>query len=199
MDNCGKQASTKGNLKVGVTFLSRLIRVVCNNSSPLTACHIQTHQTKYHDTTLKALARRVSEAKDLESASQEDRKMVQYLVSVHNNLNKGIKGCGGSRIRRVTGSPDSTQPSTPASMVPYNNGFYEPFTGHLQASQHIPPMHLPNVLGHPTLRGISRQNAALQAPNNIHMYDSDMEGLKGSIASPSSTATLTSSHATNLH
>lgn len=120
--------------------------------------------------------------------------MSDYLASVHNNLNKGIKGCVGRKIRCVTSSPESTHPSTPASMGPYNNNFYEPFTGHLQPFQQIPPMDLNNGYGYPTPYILSRQNITPQAAIHvdIRMYDSDIDNFNGSVASPASMASPSS-------
>lgn len=161
-------------------------RVPWSNSS-----RVQTHQTKYHRTTLETLAKRFSQIKDFESASETDREMWKYLASVHNNLNKGIKGCGGRRIRRVpqTSSAESSPPSTPASVVSFMNNQYEPFTGHLQPFQQIPPLH--HGFGHPSVYSFHRQNITVQA--NIHMdirmYESDNDSMKSNAASPTSTAT----------
>ncbi|OIW29538.1 hypothetical protein CONLIGDRAFT_332296 [Coniochaeta ligniaria NRRL 30616] len=165
LDNCHKRISTKGNLK--------------------------THQTKYHRATLETLTRRFSQIEDFESASEADREMWKYLASVHNNLNKGIRGCGGRRIRRVrsTSSSESSLPSTPTSVASYINSEYEPFTGHFQPLQHVPPMHY--GLNLPEAYSLNRQNVAAQADLHIkiRMYDSDNDSMDSSVASPTSTAT----------
>jgi hypothetical protein len=71
----------------------------------------------------------------------------------------------------------------------YMNSQYEPFTGHLQPFQQVPPMS--HGFSHPAAYSLNRQNITAQA--NLHMdirmYDSENDSMDSNVASPTSTAT----------
>jgi hypothetical protein len=129
--------------------------------------------------------------KNPELASEEDRKTLGYLKSVHNNLNKGIKGCRGRKIRRLTSSPESSAPSSPGYNS--NDTCYEPYEGHLQPYQQIPVVNVNPAYGFSTTFDLARQTITPQAAVHldIRMYNSDIDGMTSppSMHSPSSTAT----------
>lgn len=58
--------------------------------------HGQGHQNKFHIEEVKALTKKYSEM-DKNDFTPKDLEFAKYFMSIHNNLNKGIKGRGPSR------------------------------------------------------------------------------------------------------
>ena len=79
---------------------------------------IQSHQNKFHRSTLRTLTHKFGSMRDNESMSAQDRELWEYFALLYKNSNKGIKGRGKDRRILTTKSTiaktedrDSTSPS----------------------------------------------------------------------------------------
>lgn len=94
LDDCRKNFTQLGNLKVSITLFQALnLKELFKNSSNT----LQSHQNKFHSSTLRTLTIRFSQNSQTGPASAEDRAMWEYFSSLYKNSNKGIKGRGKDR------------------------------------------------------------------------------------------------------
>jgi hypothetical protein len=155
-DNCPKSFTERGNLKL--------------------------HQNKFHLKTIHNLMVRFSKISDWASATEEDRKWVDYLAPLYKNLNKGIKGRG----RGTVITPVSTVPCSPESFVdsPYMSS---------HAFSASPPGDTCNGLPYPTTYSIN--NSGYAAPTHglpmYSPYDMDTGSPASTASSPVSTTSGT--------
>lgn len=98
LDDCGKTFTQLGNLKVG------RLSVSC----PLHTNIFQSHQNKFHASTLHNLTQRFSQLGENGPASSADRALWEYFADLYKNSNKGIKGRGKDR-RISTSRRDSME------------------------------------------------------------------------------------------
>lgn len=158
LDNCHKQFTQRGNLKV-----RKLVMVSLQRYETDSACS-QYHQNKYHNETIKALAARFDNIEDWSTVSKEDMEIFKDFAEVHKNSNKGIKGRG--KHRKVKSVPMSS-PTSPTGHSPLPN---------IMASQYPLPsapgltqlLHTPHPL-HPPLHH--------QGPSHSAMYGMPRPGL----------------------
>jgi hypothetical protein len=134
--------------------------------------YVQTHQSKFHIDTLRALTERFSQIEDFASASKADREMWEYLAPLYSNLNKGIKGCRGRRIRRT--------PVTTPSMFSHHAAQYSPFVGSSQPVQQIPPTNQANSgyygVSHPATYSLCNGTySGAPSPSSTATFDEEQE------------------------
>ena len=89
LDDCGKQFTQLGNLKVGRPF-----SMECNERRLTDG---QSHQNKFHATTLRNLTIKFSTVVEGDPISPQDRELWGYFATLYKNSNKGIKGRGKDR------------------------------------------------------------------------------------------------------
>jgi hypothetical protein len=95
LDDCGKQFTQLGNLKV-----SRPV----SSSTPALTC-LQSHQNKFHSTTLRVLTQKFANIREGDPVTTQDKELWEYFASLYKNSNKGIKGRG--KDRRINPIPSS--------------------------------------------------------------------------------------------
>lgn len=95
LDDCGKQFTQLGNLKV------------CCATRPTMshADRLQSHQNKFHAATLRYLTQKFGTLNSSDWVSAEDKELWEYFASLYKNSNKGIKGRG--KDRRIAAVPSS--------------------------------------------------------------------------------------------
>ncbi|KAF2657412.1 zinc finger protein-like protein OZF [Lophiostoma macrostomum CBS 122681] len=96
LDDCGKQFTQLGNLKVIASFMLML-------KAPTDA--IQSHQNKFHAGTLRFLTHKFASIQGGDPVSQHEKELWEYFASLYKNSNKGIKGRG--KDRRITAIPST--------------------------------------------------------------------------------------------
>ncbi|EAW08605.1 C2H2-type zinc finger protein [Aspergillus clavatus NRRL 1] len=84
LDDCGKQFTQLGNLKV-----------------------YQSHQNKFHASTLRNLTLKFSQMPEGLHMSPQDRELWEYFATLYKNSNKGIKGRGKDRRISPTAKSDT--------------------------------------------------------------------------------------------
>lgn len=115
LDDCGKQFTQLGNLKVcDRTFF--LFLIVCPRRielgalrEPASKAAMQSHQNKFHASSLRFLTQKFATMKDGDSVTAQDKDLWEYFSSLYKNSNKGIKGRGKDRrIATITSSTSSS-------------------------------------------------------------------------------------------
>ena len=108
LDDCGKQFTQLGNLKVSFG---------CITESTL-ANQKQSHQNKFHAATLRYLTQKFGNISPGDWVSEEDKQLWEYFASLYKNSNKGIKGRG--KDRRI--SAVSTSSALHSTYAPLHMG-----------------------------------------------------------------------------
>lgn len=108
LDDCGKQFTQLGNLKVSPILLST-VPIFC----PMLTCVKQSHQNKFHSTTLRNLTIKFSTVVEGDPMTPQDRELWGYFATLYKNSNKGIKGRG--KDRKISPSSKSSSSSTSSS------------------------------------------------------------------------------------
>lgn len=93
LDDCGKQFTQLGNLKVWL----RIPPVDIRESSFFLINRQQSHQNKFHAMTLRSLTVKFSAMREGEPMTPQDRDLWEYFATLYKNSNKGIKGRGKDR------------------------------------------------------------------------------------------------------
>lgn len=101
LDECGKQFTQLGNLKVS--------RPVATSASLPGSDHAQSHQNKFHASTLRYLTQKFASFNMGDVVHAQDKELFEYFASLYKNSNKGIKGRG--KDRRISTAPSSSAPS----------------------------------------------------------------------------------------
>jgi hypothetical protein len=73
---------------------------------------MQSHQNKFHASTLKYLTTKFATINPGDYVSQADKELWEYFASLYKNSNKGIKGRGKDRRISATSSSASAHPSS---------------------------------------------------------------------------------------
>lgn len=98
LDDCGKQFTQLGNLKVPQP------PAVPEELFTANAFH-QSHQNKFHATTLRYLTIRFASICEGDTISTLDKQLWEYFAALYKNSNKGIKGRG--KDRRISSTAKS--------------------------------------------------------------------------------------------
>jgi hypothetical protein len=106
LDDCGKQFTQLGNLKVSI----RIRPTLSFANMP------QSHQNKFHASTLKYLTQKFATINPGDYVSQADKELWEYFASLYKNSNKGIKGRGKDRRISAMSSSASAHPSSYSAM-----------------------------------------------------------------------------------
>jgi hypothetical protein len=109
LDDCGKQFTQLGNLKVRKFGYFLLIL-----NTPVLISR-QSHQNKFHTSTLQYLTEKFASFREGDAVSSQDKDLWEYFSTLYKNSNKGIKGRGKDRRIAATllsASSSSTFPST---------------------------------------------------------------------------------------
>lgn len=160
LDSCNKTFTAKGNLKVHPPFHQQLRQPSSNTR------RTQTHQNAFHRDTVLALTTKFASITDESALTTKEKELIKYLMSVHNNANKGIKGRGkGRKVKRIAMSqPYPTPMATPASSPIYG---HHPFS-----VANLPHHGLPQLPQHPTthtFHGLSNPAAySMGRPPHMH-------------------------------
>jgi len=97
LDDCGKQFTQLGNLKVSIaTFKVENLLVLTS--------FVQSHQNKFHASTLRYLTQKFASIREGDPVTQQDKELWEYFAALYKNSNKGIKGRGKDRRISAVGS-----------------------------------------------------------------------------------------------
>lgn len=114
---------------------------------------LQTHQNAFHRETVLALTAKFATITDESSLTKEEMELIKYLMSVHNNANKGIKGRGkGRKVKRILPPQPYPSPmSSPATSPVYGHNPFSvtPITHAPLPQLHTPPPPPPQQPTHP--------------------------------------------------
>ncbi|KAB5563214.1 hypothetical protein GE09DRAFT_774553 [Coniochaeta sp. 2T2.1] len=198
---CERPFRSGGNVRPHMeTHFPNKTRWVCRLDSCTVSCsskgNLKNHQEQFHQKTLAALNERFRKVNDFASAPEDDREIAMYLATIHNNANKGIKGCGGSRIRRLPitppSSPKYSAPSTPISAASYDSPQFPAQHGLPGPFSQFPPL---NYSVSHMMAPFSQSSRKIMSDANIHVninmcYSDDDSNMASpiSMASPASTA-----------
>lgn len=108
LDDCGKQFTQLGNLKVCTAEKTSTLRSDADKT--------QSHQNKFHATTLRYLTTKFATISMGDWVSKEDKELWEYFASLYKNSNKGIKGRGKDRRISAMSSSASSYPSSYPAM-----------------------------------------------------------------------------------
>ena len=193
LDNCNKQFTQRGNLKVraGSTNMS-------SGSSRRLIPLLQSHQNKFHGDTLEALIKKFATVSPSE-VSDQDRELWEYFANLYKNSNKGIKGRG--KHHRVALLKTST-PASPATPQFYSLSASQPH-GNLPQILHTPQaFHHPHQYHgttHLSSFSLSRPHLMGTHPRDAHgqydMYEGEDDSV---IGSGSSTTAYDEDHSREL-
>ena len=173
--------------------------VACNRG--LTQAGLQTHQNAFHLETLITLSRKFATISG-DSITKEEKELIQYITSVHNNANKGIKGRGkGRKVKRIvlaqpyqqqqqqphqtspmptTTSPANSSPIHPYSMVLLPHGLPQLHTSPPpQQQQPMHPFHHSGLSSSPTAYS-SSSSMGRSPPHHSHNHNHNHNMLFGS-------------------
>jgi hypothetical protein len=115
LDDCGKQFTQLGNLKVMQSL---------NGFAKAALTVMKSHQNKFHAATLRYLTQKFANISPGDWVSHEDKELWEYFASLYKNSNKGIKGRGKDRrISAVSSSSAMHSAYAPLPMGTVDRNF----------------------------------------------------------------------------
>ncbi|KAK5654844.1 hypothetical protein OQA88_6880 [Cercophora sp. LCS_1] len=188
---CFKCFAQRGNVKAHMKTHDRTRPFICrldNCNKPFTQLgNLKSHQNKFHVDTIRILTTKFRSVDSYTTATEDEKDLWEYFITLYKNSNKGIKGRGKDRKVGCIAPATVSTPNIPVPSqfpVTITHGLPQLHTPH--PTHHPLPFH---GLSHPAAYSMSRPSLMVNINRDSH-HSYDMFDVEASSATSSaSTAT----------